>query len=250
MCLLLISGPTNLAYQLLFILLLIYLSGVCWFFLVWYSEDGGRWGGVPLVKFLYRNHFLLTDLIKKYGAATGRTPPLQANQRCHCRHHHRRPVLKQFCHRCHAAALLPATPPPRRRRCWATAAAAILPLLPLPLPPPLRWCRLRCCAAAANTALPPPPPKILPSFLLSSLLLSLSLFLLPLPPLLLVDCWLLSVLPPLLLLPVSSSPPWQRQCCHERPSAIVALLNGFEPCCLGKKTGGGTRVADGGLKAW
>ncbi len=36
----------------------------------------------------------------------------------------------------------------------------------------------------------------------------------------------------------------------ERPSAVVALLNGFEPFCFGQKTGGGMQVADGGLKAW
>ncbi len=36
----------------------------------------------------------------------------------------------------------------------------------------------------------------------------------------------------------------------ERPSAVVALSNGFEPCCFGGETGGGMQVADGGLKAW
>ncbi len=36
----------------------------------------------------------------------------------------------------------------------------------------------------------------------------------------------------------------------ERPSAVVALSNGFEPCCFGRKTSGGMQVADCGLKAW
>ncbi len=36
----------------------------------------------------------------------------------------------------------------------------------------------------------------------------------------------------------------------ERPSAVVALSNGFEPCCFGGKTGGGMQIADSGLNAW
>ncbi len=36
----------------------------------------------------------------------------------------------------------------------------------------------------------------------------------------------------------------------ERPSAVVALSNGFEPCCFGEKTGGSMQVVDGGLKTW
>ncbi len=36
----------------------------------------------------------------------------------------------------------------------------------------------------------------------------------------------------------------------ERPSAVVASSNGFEPCCFGGITGGSMQVADGGLKAW
>ncbi len=36
----------------------------------------------------------------------------------------------------------------------------------------------------------------------------------------------------------------------ERPSAVVALLNGFEPCCFRGKIGSGMQVAVGGLKAW
>ena len=64
-CLLLISVPTNLAEQLLFILLIMYLSGECRFFLVWCGDDGGRQVAVPMVKFFYRSHFLLTDLIEK-----------------------------------------------------------------------------------------------------------------------------------------------------------------------------------------
>jgi hypothetical protein len=36
----------------------------------------------------------------------------------------------------------------------------------------------------------------------------------------------------------------------ERPSAVVALSNGFEPCCFEGKTGGSMQVADNGLKAW
>ena len=36
----------------------------------------------------------------------------------------------------------------------------------------------------------------------------------------------------------------------ERPSAVVALSNGFEPCCFEGKTCGSMQVADGGRKAW
>ncbi len=35
----------------------------------------------------------------------------------------------------------------------------------------------------------------------------------------------------------------------ERPSAVVASSNGFEPCCFGGKTGGGMQVGNNGLKA-
>ncbi len=35
----------------------------------------------------------------------------------------------------------------------------------------------------------------------------------------------------------------------ERPSAVVALSNGFEPCCSWEKTGGGMQVVDSGIKA-
>ncbi len=51
-CLLLNSRPTNLTEKLLFILLIIYLSGVCQFFLVWCGDNGGWRVAVPRVKFL------------------------------------------------------------------------------------------------------------------------------------------------------------------------------------------------------
>jgi hypothetical protein len=78
-------------------------------------------------------------------------------------------------------------------------------LAKLLLSPPPRCCCRRCATAAANATLPL-PPLLPPSFSSLSSSLSLSPFLLPLPPPHLVDCQVLSVPPPLLSPLASLSP--------------------------------------------
>jgi hypothetical protein len=98
------------------------------------------------------------------------TPPLPLPPRSRRLRHAVANALPQRCHRCQRAADATVALP---------AAAALLPRCHS-----RRRAVARAATSAAAAKLPPPPP----SFLSSSLSLSSSPFLTPLPPTILVDC--------------------------------------------------------------